>query len=462
MHISQSNLTQGNIWRHIINIASPVMIGYIFNTFYNWIDTFWGSKISTEALSSFSISFPVFLFVIAIGRGIASGGIVLISNALGYKNYKEAKKYLFHTVLSGFLAGLLLTSIVLLLSKSIVTLFGATGNTHMYSVQYLTILSLGFPFLLMFSALNAEFISRGNTKFMRNVFILNAVINFGLDPLLLYGCKIGNSTIIPEMGIGGIALATVFVHLLGFFLALKKIQHNPISRLNIYLFSKIEWYTIFKIIKYGLPLFLQIATAALGMAITNFFLMRISGYSSVAAFGIGLRIEQLVLVPTFGVSVALTSLVGQNNGAKNYLRIQESYNKSKFAALMLWLFCMIPVTIFSKYIAMLFTQDTEIIQITFIFMIFTCVSFMPSQLVALASGLLQGMKKPTALNYIILARQFLFPLLFIFLFVYTFDLDIYGVFGAFMLSYIISAIIIMVISNNTLRNKLMHIQNSII
>lgn len=455
----KSDLTQGNIWKHIFTIATPAIVGNLFNSLYNWIDTFWGGKISIDALAAFSMTFPVFLLAIAVGQCFGAGGMVLVSNSLGAKKVSEARYYMKQVVLNAGFAGLSIMIITLTLGKYMLILLGAKDQVLIYGLQYLNTLAFGMPFLMLFFALNISLTSQGNTRFMRNVLIMNTFINLGLDPLLMYGVNFGGIQIIPKLGITGIALATVFVQFLGVIIAWNKIQSDKITHWksehsNTIEFPKFDWHATKNIIRYGTPTFLQIGMAAIGLSVVNFFLARLSDGTAVAAYGIGLRIEQLALVPTMGLGMALSALVGQNNGAGNYLRIKEIYKKTILASTVLWIGMMLPIAFFGVNIARIFTTDIKTAQITYFYLSFAFLTFMAYQFMGTSSGLLQGMKKPKPPILVLTARQLVFPWIFIPLFAYVIGWGIYGVFTSVVVCAWISAIILVCIATSTLRKKI--------
>lgn len=253
--MKHSDLTEGNIWKHIYSIALPAVFGQIFNMLYNWVDAYWGGKLGTDALSAFGVTFPIFLFAIAVGQGIAFGGMVLISNALGEKNISVSKHYMKQTVLLSITVGVILCLITIIFSKSLIIFWGVQGRALELSVSYIQILAIGIPFLLVFFGINTSLISQGNTKFMRNILIMNFMVNLGLDPLLMYGFTLGNIIIIPSMGIQGIAMATVLVQMLGAILAWIKIQNMESTKWKKGDSNIPQISSGIQIIKYGLPTF---------------------------------------------------------------------------------------------------------------------------------------------------------------------------------------------------------------
>ena len=91
--MKDNNLTEATIKGLIKKIALPVSIGFFFNTMYNVIDTYYGGKISTEALAALSLSFPIYFLIIIFDSGTSTGITSLIANMIGEGNKEKAKEY---------------------------------------------------------------------------------------------------------------------------------------------------------------------------------------------------------------------------------------------------------------------------------------------------------------------------------------------------------------------------------
>ncbi len=427
------DLSNGDILSSIKIIALPAMLGQFFNSMYNWIDTFWGGKISADALSAFAASFPIFLLSLALGQLCSGGAMVLISNALGEKREQDSKDYLAQASVLSLVIGVVTVVVIQIVCEPLLAFQGASGQVLTYAVQYTRILLYGFPFLMLTFTLNSGLTSRGNTKFMRNIFIMNVCINMLMDPLLLYGLSFGGVQIIPAMGIGGIALATVIVQVLGAVILLKKCFQDDMLPRSISCFApRIQCYR--SIIVYGLPSFFQLLLVSVGLSLITFFLFQLGGNSASAAYGIGLRIEQMALIPAFGLSIALSALVGQNNGAKKFDRILISYRTVIYLAVLLLISLMLPLTLFGNVFATIFTSNVQVIATTELYLFFALAAFMGYQTLNLSQGVLTGMKKPHIAIFIIVMRQLFLPFITIPLFVYVFDFGIIGLFTAMVLN----------------------------
>ncbi len=443
------NLTQGNILKHIRAIAVPAIIGSIFQTLYNLTDTFWAGQLSSSSLAATGLVFPLFLIAMSISQAIAGGTMVLVSNAIGAKQEKKAAHYQEQAFSLGVVFGTILAVFTWYIVQTFFSAQNVSGQVLGDAIAYARAIGVGFPFMVVQAALGVALMSRGDTKFMRNVMILNAFINVGLDPLLMYGWNIAGIVIIPRMGVAGIGLATSFVQVLGTILLLRKVYKERYFVPKT-LKSLIPIYkTSHEIFKYGLPSFVQLALVGLGLGVVNYFLYNLNGPNATAAYTVGLRIEQFALVPTMGLNIALSALVGQNNGARRIDRIRESFRLCLLLALAL-LGLMILVRIFAHFILIPFTRDAEVIMIAKQYLTFAVFIFYAYQLMFQASGLLQGLKRPLIPIIMVSVRQLVFPFIFIPIFAYALDWGYLGVFTSVACSAWITAIVLFVFARKKL------------
>ena len=188
------------------------------------------------------------------------------------------------------------------------------------SLEYTNVVFSGSIAFIIFVALNSLLQADGDTVTYKNILILNFFLNIILNPLFIFGYGF-----IPPLGVAGIGYATILVNILGVFLILLKVlKSKRIIGLSI---------------KYFIPnanllkkLFFQSApiSAALLLLISvgNFIILTyigVFGEYAVAGFGSAARFEQILLLPVLGLNTAIISIIGQNFGAKNFLRVQESY-----------------------------------------------------------------------------------------------------------------------------------------
>lgn len=424
------------LFRHI---AIPSSIGMFFQTMYNVVDTYYAGMLNTEALAALSISFPVFFIILALSMGISQGSSALIANELGKKNKKKADLYTSQTLIFGIILGVVFTIISLFVVEPLFRLLGADGQYLIYALDYMKIILLGTPLFIISFSINGTLSAIGDMKAVRNALIGSFLLNIILDPLFMFG-GLG----IPPLGIKGIALATIiieFFSVLYRFIIMKKYIHKFTFKFNKNL--------SLDLFKQAYPISLNRLLVSAGFFIITFFVSKF-GASAVAAYGIALRIEQIMLLPSVGIGIATLTLVGQNNGAKKILRVKETYKLAIKYGLYISIVGGILLLLFGSFMIKIFTQNEEVINFAnqylkvaafilfFYIMTFATISFY------------QGLKKPLVSFWIGLSRQIVIPLIFMPLAISF--LGIWGIWFSMALTIFFSSIILHYMSKQTIKN----------
>lgn len=397
------DLTQGSIKKHVRNIAVPSAIGYIFQTMYNVTDTFFAGKISTQALASLSLTFSIFFMIIAVAGGMSQGITALIGNALGENEKTYAKQLLLHSVILFVFLSVVLCVIGLLCSSFLMQILGAKGAYLSEALSYISIIIYGSSFFIGVFFANAILNSIGNTKAFRNFLILGFFLNIILD----YWFVKGGFGISP-MGVRGVALATIIIEFIGMvylFYNLKKtylLKDMPKFKFDIHI--------IYSFLKQGLPPTANMILMALGIFIITYYIS-VFGKDVVAAYGISVRIEQIFLLPSIGINVAVLSIVSQNNGAKLYDRIKETVIYAQRIGFVLWILGIVIIYLFGADLIRFFTKDPAVIQAGLGYLYAAATSLYAYMLVFINISLLQGIKKPALLVYLSLSRQLIVPVI---------------------------------------------------
>lgn len=418
-------LTTTPIPRLIRQIAVPASIGFFFNTMYNVVDTYFGGLISTQVLAALSLSFPVFFVIIAIGHGISTGTTALIGSALGASNTEEATLFAIQGISFGFFMSFALTCLGLCGSPFVFSVLGASGEYLRDCLLYMDTIFKGTLFFVMISMLNSILNAQGDTKTYRNFLILGFCLNVILDPWFIYG-GFG----VPAMGITGIAFATVLVQIIGcFYIGFKVHQTGLLSRTRFQNF--LPRFSSFKeIARQGFPSSLSFMTIALGTFVITYFVSRF-GKEAVAAYGIGLRIEQIVLLPAIGLNIASLSIVAQNNGARLFTRIAETRKKAlKYGAVIMGIGT-VTVFVFAKYLMAVFTDDMTVIEIGKTYLRVDSLVLYAYVVVFVNIAVLQGMKRPMFGLVIGVYRQVIAPLTVFYLLIEMLDLGLLGIWWGF-------------------------------
>ena len=350
------DLLKDNIPKLVRKLAVPAMVGTLFQTLYNVVDTFFAGKISPEALSALSKSFPIYFIIIATSIGVTVAGTSLIGNSIGEKNNKKTLNYCSHIIYYGILISIFITFLGLYFSEDVFFLMGSTEEVTSLGLEYTNIIYSGSFLFILVVSLNSLLHAEGDTKTYRNILVLSFLLNIILNPILIFGFLF-----IPAFGVKGIGIATIISQLLSFLIILIKFLKNDRVR-NITSEHLTPKFLYFKNIFFqSMPISISICGYALAAAII-FTYVGHSGEYAVAGYGVGTRIEQVVLLPILGINTAIISIIAQNYGANNLERIKETYFTAIKYAFLIMITAGILVFLSASLITGFFSNDPEVIE----------------------------------------------------------------------------------------------------
>ena len=425
-----TNLTTQNIPTLIKQLAIPASTGMFFNTMYNVVDTFYAGLISTQAIAALSLSFMIFFLIIGFGYGFSSAITALLGNSFGKKRYKLASIYAHKGLIFVPLIGIILSAIGYFISPYLFTLLGASGEYLDTAIEYINPILFGAVFFMFNFSLNAILVSLGDTKTYRNTLIFGFFANLVLNPLFIYGFLF-----IPAMGIKGIAIATVLIQVINMFYMLYKVLQTKVIH-----FEKLEYFLpnirIYKqFMVQGLPASLNMLTMAIGSLILTYFVAHY-GMHAVAGYGIGFRVEQLMLLPALGLSTAVLTLVSNNYGAKKYDRVIEILKTALKYGFIISTVGIITLTLLGEFIISQFDSNEVVVAFGLDYLLVEIWIFYAYVVLFICVSTLQGIKKPKMILYIGLYRQIVAKLIVAFIIVKYFELDfIYLWFGILFMIY---------------------------
>ncbi len=350
------DLLKDNIPKLVRKLAVPAMVGTLFQTLYNVVDTFFAGKISAEALSALSKSFPIYFIIIATSIGVTVAGTSLIGNSIGEKDNKKTLNYFSHIIYYGILISIFITFLGLYFSEAVFFLMGSTEEVASLGLEYTNIIYSGSFLFILVVSLNSLLHAEGDTKTYRNVLVLSFLLNIILNPILIFGFLF-----IPAFGVKGIGIATIISQLVSFLVILFKVLKNERVRkiTTEYLVPK---FLFFKNIFFqSMPISVSICGYALAAAIIFTYVGQ-SGEYAVAGYGVGTRIEQVVLLPILGINTAIISIIAQNYGANNLVRIKETYFTAIKYAFIIMITAGTLVFLSASVITSFFSSDPEVIE----------------------------------------------------------------------------------------------------
>jgi len=444
---TSNDLTTGKLFNHLKNIAIPASIGYLFNTLFNVIDTFYAGKLSTEALSGLTVSFPIYFIIIALSVGIGRGATALMSIALGSKNKKEFNIFAYNAFAIG-----IITSIILILSSKFVVpilfdLTGSVGRAKDLGVMYTETIFFGAFFFILNYIFNGILTAQGNTKPFRNFLIIGFFMNLVLDPILIFGW-FG----IPRLGTVGIALATVIVQFIGTIYLYTKVMKSDAFTLKYFKKDVFELEKMEELLEQSIPATLSMSTIALGVFVINYFVLSYAGDATMGGYGVGVRVEQLVLLPALGINVAVLSVVGQNFGGNNYNRIKEMSALAKKISVSLMIIGGIIIFPLAEILVSLFNSNPSVIKAGSIYLRIEILTLPAYALINIIIASMQGIKKPNIAVYIGFYRQVLMPLIVFNLLGNVLGLEVLGIWWGIVIINWSAAIILIAYEKYRFKN----------
>jgi putative MATE family efflux protein len=428
--VQDLNLIEDSIPYLIRRIAAPASIGFFFNTMYNVVDTYWGGTISTEALAALSLSFPVFFIITAVGSGMSTGATALIGTALGAHQSGDARRLAVQSLTFGLILSLVIGVCGYLISPLVFRFLGAEGLYHRLAVSYMRTIFCGAPLFILVFMLNAVLNAMGNTRVFRNFLIVAFLLNIGLDPWFIHG-GLG----VPPLGFSGIALATVTVHFIGCVYLGWRVQAAG-------LIGRMAWRELRPradlyrdIARQGFPAAINLATIGLGIFVIQYFVAQF-GKEGVAAYGIGMRVEQMALLPTIGLNVAVLSLVAQNHGAGRFDRVLEIRIKALFYGAVMMIAGGVLVFALSGPLMRLFTHDELVIRTGAQYLKIDALVLYAYVILFVNVAALQGVKKPNYAIWIGVYRQLAAPVVVFWLLSRVLGLGVVGIWwGIFVVTW---------------------------
>lgn len=421
---SKKDLTTGSIMNHIKNISIPASTGLIFTTLYNATDTYFaGQLVGTTALAGITLSFPIYFIINAISNGLGSGTTALLSISIGKRDDEKYHSLVINSFFLGIISSIILLFLGPLSIDFLLELGGGSGETLVEAHKYLKPMFIASFFFIANSILNGILNSQGDTKSYRNFLIIGFFLNIVLDSLFITGI-FG----LPKLGTTGVSLATVLIMVFGtIYLSKKVFNSSEISKVLLKKQRLVKLH-ISEILSQSIPASLNTATTAIGVFVINYLILKLSsGPSVIAAYGAAMRIEQFILVPTFGLNTAAVTIVGQNYGAQNYDRIRELERKIIMVGMIMVCSLVIIIYPFKAKLIGIFNSDISVIEAGVKYLRIALFVEPTYIIMGLYTSMLQGVKKPHFAVFLGLYRQLIMPFLLITFLVSVFDMGISAV-----------------------------------
>ena len=346
------DMTEGNITKHIISFALPLLIGNIFQQLYNTVDM-WvvGNFVSNEAYSAVGTIGPIINMLIGFFMGLSSGAGVVISQFYGAKREKDVSNTVHTAIVMTLVLGVIFTFVGLAMTPYMLRLMKTPDEVMPESTAYLTIYFSGLLGLMLYNIGAGILRAVGDSQRPFYFLVVCAVMNTILDLVFVLALK---------MGVRGVALATILSQITSAILVMVTLMRTD-SCIRIRIKElRIHWNMLRKIITVGIP-------AALQMAITSFSNIFVQSYINyfgadcMSGWTTYAKVDQLLFLPMQSIALASTTFVGQNLGRNQVERARKGVSISLRIAMLSTVIMMIPVLIFAAPIVGFFNSKPEVI-----------------------------------------------------------------------------------------------------
>lgn len=351
---TDQDFTEVKLSRAILFLSIPAVLEMIMESVFVIVDIFFVSKLGADAVATVGITESMITIVYAISLGLATATTSMVSRRIGEKNPEKASQTAFQAILTGIIVSILIAVPGAIYSERLLEAMGASSKIAEQLSGYTRIMLGGNVVIMLLFIINAIFRSAGDAAIAMRVLWLGNIINIILDPCFIFG--LGP---FPELGVSGAAVATttgrgtaVLYQFWLLFYGKKRIQ---LSLSNLTVNVKIMTTLIrLSLGSIGQNLIGTTSWIALVRIISVF------GSEIVAGYTIAIRIISFVLLPSWGISNAASTLVGQNLGAKKPDRAERAVMATGYVNMILLGVVGLILILFPAYFINFFIKDEAV------------------------------------------------------------------------------------------------------
>lgn len=398
----KAKLTEGSVEKTLINLTGPMLIGMIGMVAFNLIDTMFVGWLGTDELAAMSFTLPVVYLQGSISMGLGVGAAAVISVAIGRQQHDQVKRLTTDSLLLSVTIVTIAVIIGILTINPVFGLLGAKGHQLKLINDYMFILYMGIPFVVIPMVGNNAIRAAGNTFIPSMVMLTGIVINLILDPILIFGWGP-----VPRMTLKGAALATVIARAgtLIMSLAFLHFKFNMLTSKRPTLAMTMDSWK--RILKIAVPAAVTQLIIPIGMAI---IIRMVAGFgkTAVAAVGVGTRIEMLALSPIMALGSIMIPFTGQNRGAGLINRVKRGIRFGQLTSLALGLITFLTFYSSGALIAKVFNQDPQVIKLVVSYLLIVSLGYGFQGMLMINASVFNAINRPLQSTFVNLLRMFAF------------------------------------------------------
>jgi putative MATE family efflux protein len=380
----------GDPKKAILKLSIPMMLAMLLQAVYNVADGIWVAGLGADQLAAVGLFFPFFIIIVALGAGIGVGGSSAVSRRIGEGSKKVADSTAAHTFVFAIVVALAISIAAIPFAGRLFRSLSGNGDVGRMAADYARILFAGAAVLVFANIAGAILRGEGAAKKAMYGLALGSCLNIVLDPLFIYGFK---------LGVVGAAWATLIsiaisAALFSYWLFVQKKTYLRITFKDF----KLNMGILREILSVGFPSSLAQLSMSAAMIVLNVVVIQAGGTDGVAVFTSGWRIVMLGIIPLMGMATGVVSVTGAAFGAKNKEKLRTAFLYAVKIGVLIELSVGLLVAVFARPISYIFSYSEEASRIQHdlvVFLRITAIFYPVVPLGMLTSAMFRGIGKGT-------------------------------------------------------------------
>ncbi len=352
----RTDLLQQNIFKTLVLLSLPIMATSLLQMAYSMTDMIWIGRVGSNSVAAVGVAGMFVTLANSLGAFLRIGGQVNVAHAYGAGKIEEAVSYSRHALQMGLIISIIYGVIICFFKSPFIGFFGFTNPSVIKDAEtYLFLMGAFIVFNFVNPICTAIITATGNSKTTFKINTVGLVINFILDPVLIFGLGF-----FPELGVFGAASATIIAQFVVFLLYMQYMKKDELVFGKMKFMKPMEKKYAIPIIKIGMPSTIQ-SVMFTGISMTIGKIIAVWGEAAIAVQKVGIQIESISYMAAEGFSVATSSFIAQNYGAGKHDRAKSGYSIAIRVIACWGIFTTIILVLFPETIFKVFITEQDIL-----------------------------------------------------------------------------------------------------
>ena len=345
-------MTQGSIWRHLLQFSIPMAVGLLFQQLYNTVDTVVvGQFVGQQAQAAVGSTGPIINTIVGFCAGLATGASVVISQRYGAHDRNSLSKAVHTTIAVTFIMSLIATFVGQIIIDPMLRFMQTPDDVMAESHTYLSIYFAGISGILFYNMGSGILKAVGDSRRPLIFLIISALLNTVLDLVFVLAFK---------MGVDGVAYATILAQIISALLILITLSREEGGYGIHWRQLRIDRESLRSILRIGLPSSIQSAITAFSNVFVQSYI-NYFGSACMAGYGIYNKVDAFALIPVQAISMSSTTFVGQNWGAQQKERAREGVRTATLMSLAATVTLGVLVFVLARPLLGFFSPEEEVV-----------------------------------------------------------------------------------------------------